>query len=439
MSYASSIAYLESLYREPHTVAAEAGLRRASVLLERVGNPHRAFRSVHVAGSTGKGSTTSMVASILSSAGYSVGVFRSPHLVTYRERVVVGKSEISEDAWTWAFSVVQPVVEAMRENRLPGYSMGRPSLFEVLFALACLHFAREGVEWGAIETGLGGRLDATNLVQSDVAAVTNVSLEHTQILGKTVAEIAREKAAIIKEGAHAVTAATGEALAVIRERAREVASPLLVVGEDVTADVSQSASDRQLITFSRGADSVCLALPLLGRHQALNAGVAWGAVLALRERGVAIADHDIRVGMERVRVPGRIEMFAVAPHVILDGAHNPAGMQALTEWLRGLPATPTTLLFAAMEDKDIEMMAALVAPAADRVIVTRVPGTARTSDSQRIVDAFVSLGVDVECVDDPLAAFCIARERTPTEGRVVVAGSMYLVGAIHPLLEGARP
>jgi dihydrofolate synthase/folylpolyglutamate synthase len=380
-----------------------------------------------------------MVGSILSAAGCRTGFFRSPHLTTYRERIAVGDFEISEDSWLRVFRLVYPVVEAMRTNALPGYSLGRPTLFEVIFTMACLHFASEKVEWAAVETGLGGRLDATNLLQSDVAAITNVSLEHTQILGKTVTEIAGEKAAIIKAGSHAVTGATDpDALTVIEARARDVGTPLLRLGREMDVDVAGSRASSQDIILRAGSRRVEAQLPLGGRHQAWNAGVAFGAILALRERCVPIGDDAIRKGLECARVPGRLELFPGEPTVILDGAHNAAGAQALAEALTGLATAPTTLLFAAMDDKDIEAMAEAIAPLVDGVIVTPVPGTNRSGTTQRLQQAFSQAGKPVTCVEDIREAFRSSLWRTPPEGRLVVAGSMYLIGAIRPLLVESR-
>lgn len=440
LSYASSVEFLEGLYREPHVPAARAGLERAAVLLQRLGNPHRSFRSVHIAGTTGKGSTTSMIGSVLVAAGYRTGFFRSPHLSSYRERIAIDDEVISEESWLWAFGLVRPLVDVMRANQLPGYSLGRPTLFEVLFAMACLHFAREGVEWGAVETGVGGRLDPTNLLESDVAVVTNVSLEHTQILGATVSEIAREKAAIIKHEAHAVTGATApEALDVIESRARDVGSPLAVLGRDIAVEITDSDGSSQRIVLKSGSEGLALRLPLAGPYQAGNAGLAYGALLALRERHYSVTDEAIRRGLERARVPGRLEIFPGKPEVILDGAHNPAGMRALAEALSNQSSSPTSLLFAAMGDKDIEAMAAVIAPLVDKVVVTHVPGTSRSGTVQRIEQAFARAGKTAACVDDARDAFCRAHQVTPPEGRVIVAGSIYLVGEIRSLLAEARP
>jgi dihydrofolate synthase / folylpolyglutamate synthase len=376
-----------------------------------------------------------MVTEILSAAGYLVGAFRSPHLTTYRERIAVGHEEISEQDWLDAFNLVRPVAEAMRTNALPDYRLGRPALFEILFAMACLHCAREGVEWAVMETGLGGRLDATNLLQSDVAAVTNVSLEHTQILGTTIDEIAREKAAIIKPGAAAVTAATGvEALDVIQARAESVGSPLLVVGRDIEAEVLHSSPQSQLVALRFEDEVVRATLPLGGRHQSLNAAVAFGVAVSLRQGEVEISPGNVKAGLERVRIPGRLEIFPGTPEIILDGAHNVAGVEALAVALSGLSPRPTTLVFAAMDDKDIETMAQLIAPHVHKVVAAPVPDTERTSGRERVEMAFDRVSIPVAPASSAGEALELALGMTLPVGRIVVTGSMYLVGALRPAL-----
>jgi dihydrofolate synthase/folylpolyglutamate synthase len=431
--FRSSVAYLDDLYRTAHLPAAQVGLTRAATLLRGLGDPHRTFRSVHVAGSTGKGSTTSMIGAVLQCAGYRTGIFRSPHLESYTERITVDGRDITEAEWAGTFNQVRPVVDAMRENRMPGYDLGRPTLFEVLFAMACLYFAERGVEWAAVETGLGGRLDATNLLQSDVAAVTNISLEHTHILGATVEAIAREKAAIIKQGANAVTAAEGRALDVIRQRAEEVGAPLLVVGEDIRV---QHGASGGAVVLRYGSDDLRVMLPLAGAHQALNAAVAFGAIESLRSRGVSLPVGTVREALETVRIPGRLERFEGTQDVILDGAHSPAAAEALAAALRDLPPARTVLVFAAMEDKDVDAMAAPLAPLVDRVVVTRVPGTGRTASLERLRGAFTRLGRQVLEAESASEALELARSLAPSGGRIVIAGSMYLVGALRPAFAG---
>lgn len=429
VDFDESIRLLEALYHEPIVPAAVAPLERASVLLSALGNPHRAFRSVHVAGTTGKGSTTTMIGSILQASGARTGYFRSPHLQTYRERIRIDDHDISRDEWLASFQSVWAVVERMRANALPQYGLGRPSLFEILFAMMAVHFRSHNVEWAAVETGLGGRLDPTNTLASDVAVVTNVSLEHTQVLGRTVEDIATEKAAIIKPGCHAVTASEdARALAVITRRARDVGSPLFRVGSDVRVRSLHATLRAQRLALESDQRLLEVTLPLGGAYQGVNACTAFAAALALRLRDVRLGDETIASGLQQVAVPGRFEVVGDRPLVLLDGAHNPAGAAVLSRTLRDLaPGRRITLLFAAMRDKDVGAMAAELAPLVHTAVLTVAPGTERAADVEFLASQFGSVP-EVRVQADAGRALDLALDGTSPDGMLVIAGSMYLVG-----------
>lgn len=431
-TFDESIAYLEKLHAEPLRRARETGLRRARALLECVGNPHLGLPSVHITGSCGKGSTTAMVESVLRASGIRTGLFRSPHLESYTERIAADGRDIDEASWVAAFARVHPAVERMRANSLPGYDLGRPSFGEVLFAMACLYWRDRAVEWAAVEVGLGGRLDATNVLASEVAVVTNVSLEHTAILGDTLAKIAGEKAAIIKAGSRAVTAAGApEALSVIERRAREVGAPLIVVPRDVRSHIRQRRSTGQTISLISRDYTAEVRLRATGDFQAQNAATAAAAVLALRSRGVNLPDDAIVRGLESAALPGRFECFPGQPLVILDGAHNPAEALAVRQTIDSvLPDEPLVLLFAAMADKSVPEMAAHLAPCARHVVVTRNPGSSRASPPDDLARAFSGRGSVVEAVEDPDEALdrCLALAGA---GTVLICGSLYLVGSLR--------
>ena len=429
-TYDDAIAWLDRWHLRPHRAAADVGLERVRFLLNRLDNPHKAYRSVHVAGTTGKGSTTTLAGSVLQAAGFRTGYFRSPHLESYRERIAVDGRFIDERAWVEAFNQVVRVAEAMEAGSYTGMTLGRPSLFEVLFALASLHFRDAGVEWGAIETGMGGRLDATNAVESDVAVVTNISLEHTSVLGNTVEQIAGEKAAIIKAGASAVTAEPeGAALQVIARHAMEQGVSLRRLGADFF--VSERVSDGGGPPTRIWDASTCIdvQLGIGGLFQMTNAATAFGAMRELQDRGVCLTDAHIVTGLEGARVPGRFEMVCTSPDIVVDGAHNPAAMRALRRSLEvSFPNRRIVLLFAAMSDKDIAAMATEIAPVVDAVIVTNAPNTARSASARAVISAFSGRCRSVSALEDEAAALDRAVEEASQDGLLVVAGSLYLVG-----------
>lgn len=433
LTYDESIDYLENLYRQPFVPASRAGLTRARTLLRRLGDPHNAFAAVHVAGSTGKGSTTTMIGSILQEAGFRTGFFRSPHLVTYRERISVNRHDIPADTWATYCAEIIPIAEAMRLGTIDGYDLGRPTLFEILFALAALHFAASGVEWAAVETGLGGRLDATNLLRSDIAVLTNVSLEHTRVLGPTIAAIAAEKAAIIKAGSRAVsTVADPEGSAVVERRASDVGAPLLRLNHEIV-----QIADGAEVTLRGGEWNVRTILALQGPHQAANAAAAFGAAVALRQSGISLTPEQVALGLSHAQLAGRYELVPGTPEIILDGAHNAAGMSALADTLEAEGRAGIVLLFAAMDDKDVEKMVASIARLVADVTVTRVPNTGRSADPERIRSAFERVDIPVRVVDDPSNAVECALQLAGPDRALVVAGSLYLVGLARQALAGA--
>ncbi len=431
-----TVAWLHDLYRRPHVPAATAGLRRAEFLLAQLGNPHRDFRSVHVAGTTGKGSTTTMIGSVLQAAENQTGYFRSPHLETYRERIAVNDEMIDESAWVRCFDRVAEVSEAMEHDAFPNYDLGRPTVFEVLFAMAALHFRDVGVTWAAVETGMGGRLDATNTLDSDVAVVTNISLEHTRILGSTVEEIAAEKAAIIKSGCDAVTATRdASALGVIRERAAAQGVHLRCLDLDFFVTTRERTIGGLEVTLSEADLTLDIPLRVAGDFQALNAAAAFAAARALQKRSVELSVHDIQRGLEETRVPGRFEILSTSPLVVLDGGHNPAAMGELGTSLRSyFPDRRIVLLFAALDDKDVEAMVSQIDELVDIAVVTRAPDSDRATDAATLARSFRKTGENIVVCEDPTAALHAALEATHLEDVLVVAGSLYLVGWVRAQL-----
>jgi dihydrofolate synthase/folylpolyglutamate synthase len=429
-SYEQTVRWLETLHTRPHVLAAAAGLRRAEFLLEQVDNPHHDFRSVHVAGTGGKGSTTTMIGSVLQAAGNRAGYFRSPHLETYRERIAVDEGLIDEPSWIRCFNRVAAVSERMERGECSGYELGRPTLFEVLFAMAALYFRDSRVDWAAVETGMGGRLDATNTLRSDVAVVTNISLEHTRVLGNTVEEIAAEKAAIIKRGSTAVTGTRdARALSVISQRAVEQGVLLRCLDRDFCVTTRQRDVGGQHISLSDSAGTLELRLGLGGDFQALNAATTFGAARALQQRGIPMTDRDIVRGLEQTRMPGRFEIVSASPVVVLDGAHNPAAMRELRQSLYSFfPQKRIVLLFATMIDKDVQTMAAEIGSRMDVVVATQAPGTDRAASAQALAASFAGHSRNVMAVDDPTDGLRAALTETHSGDVLVVAGSLYLVG-----------
>ncbi len=411
------------------------GLERMRALLAELGDPQQALRGVLVGGTNGKGSVAAMVASVLQAAGRSTAQSPSPHLSSYRERILVDGRPIAD-------SDLDGLLEEVLRASAPGEPEHGPATeFELLTAAAWLWAARRGVDVLVMEVGLGGRLDASNTWSAQVAAITGVGLDHQEYLGDTVESVAAEKAAIIKPGCRAVTGASGSALVVIEARAREVGAPLAVCPPLGVAGMDLSGLILQAPRLGR------LQVPLLGRHQAANAAVALGIVDALAAAGVAeVPDEAVVAGLARTRWPGRLE---VLEHdgltVLLDGAHNPDGAAALAaaieELAPHLPPGPVTLLLAIMADKAVvEVVSALVASERLReanCLATRVPDSDRSLPASDLAAAWATAtgratGDAIDDADEALQRACELAEAAG--GPLVITGSLYLVGHVRARL-----
>ncbi len=406
-------------------------------LLTRLGDPQLALRGVLIAGTNGKGSVAAMTAAMLGAAGYSTGQSPSPHLHSYRERITLDGRPIAVDD-------LQALLEEVLGASEPGVAEHGPATeFELLTAAAYLWSARRGVDVMVMEVGLGGRLDASNAWGADVAAITNVSLDHQEFLGHTIASVAAEKAAIIRTGQLVVTGAGGEALKVIGLRAAEQQARLTVCPPLPLLAMSDAG-------ITLGHDRLGpLAVSLLGRHQAANAAVALGIIAALREAGVTdVPDDAIRRGLAGTRWPGRLELLQRAGQVVLlDGAHNPDGARSLAiavdDLGPSLPAGRVTLLLGILADKDVpEVLRELRRSkrlCSARFVASGVPETPRAlpaADLARLWAEAPGAAVDA-AFDDAGAALEYALDRAASDGGpLIIAGSLYLLGHLRARLVG---
>jgi dihydrofolate synthase/folylpolyglutamate synthase len=415
------------------------GLGRTRALLRELGDPQLAVRGALVAGTNGKGSVLAIAGSALRAAGLRVGETPKPHLVSYRERIVVDGRPIGVADFTRHVAAVLAVADRVARRH------GDPTEFELLTAVVFRHFAEADLDVALVEVGLGGRLDATHAWDGGVAVVTNVDLDHMDRLGPTIRHIAREKAAIIERGDLAVTGATGDALAIVRRRAARMGVPLTVV--EPAPIVEQDRAGVVVRLPGLGVTRV----GLVGRHQAANAAVADAMLDALGEAGIAeVAADDRRAGYAAARWPGRLEFLAgvwgahpVEADVLLDGAHNPAGAAALAtalDDLRGsLRAAPIVLLVAAMADKDVDGVVAALRGSAlvrgARIVATSldVPRAMPADDLAACWRGAGQTAADVTAVADPDAALDAAITMA-AGGLLVVAGSLYLVGSVRARL-----
>jgi dihydrofolate synthase/folylpolyglutamate synthase len=408
---------------------AESGydLSHVRELLQRLGDPHLAPRTVHVAGSKGKGSVSVMAASALTACGLTTGLYTSPHLVHLGERIRVNGACVTPPELEAAVRVVQPHIEAMLAER----RWRRFTYFEVLTVLAFIHFRAKHIDAQVVEVGLGGRLDATNVVTPDVCVITPISLEHTAVLGDTIARIALEKAGIIKSGADVVCSPQSEeALRVIESACAERGASLVRVGIDITWEVVDHTLDGQVMRSVGVYPERTVRVPLVGLFQAENAVAAMGALEALRARGVKLDEQCIASGLAHAHWPGRFQVLARNPLLVLDGAHNPASMRRLAESLvKFVKGDDLVFVLGFSSDKDVTNSVVAISHLGGRLVLTH-SAQSRALAPYDMAARIAALGIVVDCEPDPMDALQRARSMVCDHGTVCVAGSLYLVGEV---------
>jgi dihydrofolate synthase / folylpolyglutamate synthase len=417
MQFDEAVKYLLGLGHETLTI--KLGLRNTELLLAALDNPERSYQAVQIAGTNGKGSTAAMLESICRAAGIRTGLYTSPHLVSMTERIRVSGSDISPDDFARHATTVRTGAEDLLARR---EIEALPTFFEQLTAIGLLAFREARVELAILETGLGGRLDSTTAANAAIVAITPIAMDHEDYLGDTLASIAAEKAAIIRPGVTAIIAKQQpEALAVLLARCAAVGvQPSLPEEGDF---------------FDRNTDLVGqFTLSLRGRHQLENASVAIRVAQALRLHGFSITDEQIRSGLAHVHHPGRLELIPSQPAFLLDGAHNPAGAQALRDYLDEFEHGPLTLIFGAMRDKKLDEIARILFPVADRLILTPInnPRAAGVETLAPLARRFAR-GIVTEA-SSSAEALRIATTETPNNGLICVTGSLYLIGETRPLI-----
>jgi dihydrofolate synthase/folylpolyglutamate synthase len=418
MEYQDTLDWLYGL----EVMGIKLGLSNITELLSRLGDPQEEFRSVHVAGTNGKGSVCAMISSVLRAQGHSTGLYTSPHMVDFRERVQLDGTPISKKQLCRLVLEVRGHVEDMCLVR-PEQC---PTFFEVATALAFLHFAEMGAEMAVVEVGMGGRLDATNVVTPECTVITRIGLEHTQYLGESLGMIATEKAGIIKEGVPVVTAEEGsEALKVIRSRASELHAPLKLVREGVDFRLVSSDLEGTKVRLCHMGSEVNL--PLLGTYQASNAATAYAVVEALRHRGMAVSDESVRTGLGMVRWPGRLELVRRSPNLIFDATHTPQGAETVAQDLRRLVPGRIILVMGVLHDKDLQGVVEPFARIAVKGFAT-APLTQRAFSAEQVRLALSKHLSDVETRPSVVEGVCAALKMARPEDTVLVTGSIYTVG-----------
>lgn len=399
-----------------HRFGIKLGMDVITRILANLGNPHRRFSCIHIAGTNGKGSIASGLAHILQASGFSVGLYTSPHLVRFNERIVVNNHQISDKAIVETYQEVKQACDTDRE----------PTFFEYTTAMALLYFASSKVDWAVIETGMGGRLDATNVLTPALSVISNISLEHRTYLGNTIAQITREKAGIIKPGAPVVTGVTQKsAIRVVEAEALQKAAPLYRLGRDFRV---RRLGNQRFSYYGMNNQWRDMRTGLQGDHQIDNAALILAACEILLRQPLPITLDTIRQSLETYRWPGRLEMVPTTPPILIDGAHNLMSAKVLGRYFKTqLAGKDITLVIGILDDKPYPAMLHSLLPHCRRVILTE-PKIDRKLPPQVLLPLAQALVPDTRIILDVGEALMHALRATPPEGMVCVAGSLYVVG-----------
>ncbi len=431
MKYEQCLKYLEKI----QNLGIKFGLNNVKTILSSFENPYKKYPSILVAGTNGKGSVCALLTHILTLHGFQAGLFTSPHLVKPEERIRIGNKLISSRSFCRILTVLKERIEELMESKK---LRSPPTYFEFLTCMALIYFGEKKVDMAVLEVGMGGRFDATNIVEPCVSVITTISGEHQKFLGESLTQIAFEKAGIVKPGIPVVCGVQQrEAYDTIKKRAEEVKAPFFGVFEGTSRFSTQKEKASYSFEYHSQGKKYVFSPSLPGEHQGRNSCVAIAAAEHLSTRWKRLDKKKIIQGIEGVKWEGRLEVISRNPLIILDGAHNVEGALVLKKYIKDFLSPPLFLVFALMRDKEIGKIADILFPLADKVILTRFPffKSASPEDIKAQSSAFQER-IIVE--PDPLKSLELAVRRAGSEGCVMVAGSLFLVGEIKKAWDGPQ-
>ncbi|MBQ6466079.1 MAG: bifunctional folylpolyglutamate synthase/dihydrofolate synthase [Oscillospiraceae bacterium] len=415
MDYQEALRYIDGV----QWLGSRPGLERVTELLRRLGDPQKRLRFVHIAGTNGKGSCAAMTASVLKAAGYKTGLFTSPYLFRFNERMQINGEPIGDEVLAALVTEIRPHADAMDDH---------PTEFELMTAAALLWYARERCDLVVLEVGLGGRLDATNVIEApELCVIMNIGLDHTEILGGTVEEIAAEKAGIVKPGADVVLYEQQPSVMDVVRRVCGEKGAKLTVADFAQIRPEFDSLDGQVFTYKNDA----YAISLLGAHQRKNAAVVIEAVKALRRRGFCIEQEALEHGLYATAWPARFELVSEEPPFVVDGGHNPQCAQTVADNLRTyFPDRRHVLLIGVLGDKDYPAMLDILAPEADGFVCV-TPDSPRALPADKLAEALSKYGKPVRACTDIREGVASAQDLAGEDGMVCAVGSLYMAGAIR--------
>ena len=428
MNYAEAIQYIEN--RSSHKT--KAGLERMREFLIRLGNPHKNLKFIHIAGTNGKGSTCAMLSSILISSGYKVGIYTSPHLDKYNERITINNTTISDKDFINYTLKLKPICDDMENSEY-----GRPTVFEILTAIGFCYFYDKNVDFVVLEVGLGGRFDATNIIENSiVSCIASISFDHTAYLGSKLSQIAFEKGGIIKKNCPVVLySQSKEVYNVIKDIADKNNSKLYFT-ENAGVKINYRDLEKTIISIkNQYIDYENIEMKLIGNYQPFNCAFVLLICTALRDSGVNISDDNIYNGIKNAKWNGRMEILSKNPTILIDGAHNIDGISMLSKSLSEYFSDKTiTLVLGVLGDKEYEKMIELIIPMADRVVITE-PHSYRKLDIQKLEQYVSVYNKELHKEKDIEKAIDLAKNISNDNDVIVCAGSLYMVGEIRKILK----
>lgn len=436
MDYQDTINYLYNLQK----YGIKFGLGNTIRLMSMMDNPHLKFRSVHIAGTNGKGSTAAMVASVLQEAGYKVGLYTSPHLINFTERIRVSGREISEEKVIELTDELRSRLAAVEASDCKEEKF-TPTFFEFTTTIAFTYLAEEKIDIAVIETGMGGRLDSTNVINPIVSVIMPIDYDHKEFLGDTISAIADEKAGIIKERAVVVSSPQcGEAEKIIWGVSLNKNARLLVVGKDASVIEKGCGLDGCRFDYKGiNAEFKDIVIGLAGRHQIINAATALLTLELLSEAGIKIEEREIREGLRTARWGGRLEIVSRKPLILLDGAHNPSAARRLREFLQEILGNKKiTLVLGILSDKDIDGILSELVPISEKIIVTR-PDYYRAAEPYELKDRIKRFGKDAIVINSISEAVIYAKENAQSDTAICITGSLFTVGEARALFTKTGP
>ena len=428
MKYQEAMKYI----MEVGNFGSNYGLERTYKLLELLDNPQDKLKIIHVAGTNGKGSTTAMITSMLKGAGYKVGMYTSPFLEEFEERIQINGENISKEKFAQLMTKIKYVVDKVIEE---GYN--HPTEFEIITVLMFLYFATEKVDFAVVEVGLGGRLDSTNVITPILSVITSISFDHTNLLGNTLEEIAREKAGIIKEGIPTLIYPQEEIVErVLREKCEELGAKLYKINKDDAKLVEIIKNDKiyQLVKVKLD-DEYAVKLPLLGEHQILNLAVALKALEVIKDKAPKLNMESIVKSLATVRWNGRLEIMSDSPYVVIDGAHNIQGITQLDKNIKKyFEYKDMYLILGILADKDVEHMVKVITPKAKKVF-TVTPNSMRAETAEELLEEVKKYNESCEAYNAYKNAFEDALKLCKKDDLLLISGSLYMIGEMRGIIK----